>query len=142
MLERKDTKYTIREVLSTSKRADLYRGIRTADGQPVVLKVLTPQHRPQHFTWLKNEYEIGMTLNIPTAVKPIALETYEGRPTLVMEDFGGESLNRTLGAPMEVGQFLRLASGSRRPWGTSISGMSSTKTSSRRTSWSTPRRAR
>ena len=87
----------------------LYRATRTADGQPVVLKVLAPQHRPQHLTWLKNEHEIGMMLNVPTAVRSIALETYEGRLALVMEDFGGESLDRMLGAPMEVGQFLRLA---------------------------------
>ena len=101
--------YTISGVLSTSSRAELYRGLRISDGRPVVIKVLTPRHRPEHLTWLKNEYEIGMALNIPTAVRPLALTTYEGRPALIMEDFGGESLERMLAAPMAVGQFLELA---------------------------------
>ncbi|WP_437895326.1 AAA family ATPase [Sorangium sp. So ce124] len=104
-----DATYVIKEVLSTSKRAVLYRGVRAADGQPVVLKVLAPQHRSQHLTWLKNEYSIQSALNIPAAVMPIALETYEGRPALVMEDFGGESLDRAVGPPMDVAEFLRLA---------------------------------
>jgi predicted ATPase len=101
--------YTIRTLLSISSRAEIYRGIRTADGQPVVIKVLVPQYHSQHLTWLKNEYEIGTMLNIPAAVKPIALETHEGRPALIMEDFGGASLDRMLGAPMDMGLFLRLA---------------------------------
>ncbi|WP_437852557.1 AAA family ATPase [Sorangium sp. So ce363] len=104
-----DTTYVIKEVLSTSKGAVLYRGVRAADGQPVVLKVLAPQHRSQHLTWLKNEYSIESALNIPAAVRPIALETYEGRPALVMEDFGGESLDRAVRPPMDIAEFLRLA---------------------------------
>lgn len=104
-----DAEYAIREVLSRSNRAVLYRGTRVADGQPVVLKVLAAQHRPQHLTWLKNEHEIGVLLGGGSAVRPLGLETYEGRLALVMEDFGGEPLEGLLGGPMALGRFLPLA---------------------------------
>lgn len=106
-----DAKYVIREVLSRSNRAVVYRGIRVADGKPVVLKVLAAQHRPQHLTWLKNEHEIGALLGDRSAVRTLGLETYEGRLALVMEDFGGASLSGLLGAPMELARFLPLAIG-------------------------------
>ena len=45
------------------------------------------------------------------AVRPLELERERGRTMLVLEDPGGEPLERLLGAPMEVGSFLRLAIG-------------------------------
>src|SRR5262245_1423079 len=101
--------YQVSEVFRSSSRAVLYRGIRVSDGKPVVIKVLAPQHRPHHFERLKNEYEIAKDLNVPTVVRPFAVETYQGRPALVMEDFGGESLDRQLGVPVLVERALRWA---------------------------------
>ena len=45
------------------------------------------------------------------AVRPLELGRDRGRTALVLEDPGGEPLERLLGAPMEVGRFLRLAIG-------------------------------
>ena len=45
------------------------------------------------------------------AVRPLELVREGGRTMLVLEDPGGEPLDRPLGAPMEVGRFLRLAIG-------------------------------
>jgi predicted ATPase/signal transduction histidine kinase len=101
--------YTTRDILRTSDKAVVYRATRKRDGHPVVIKVLAAQHRPQQRERLKNDYELGLMLDLPTVVRPMALETYEGMPALVMEDFGGVSLDRQLGAPMEPGQFLPLA---------------------------------
>jgi predicted ATPase/signal transduction histidine kinase len=101
--------YTTRDILRMSEKAVLYRGTRTCDGQPVVIKVLAAQHRPQQRERLKNDYELGRMLDLPVVVKPVALDTYQGLPALVMEDFGGVSLDGALGAPMEPGRFLRLA---------------------------------
>jgi serine/threonine protein kinase len=42
-------------------------------------------------------------------VRPLELGRERGRTMLVFEDPGGEPLERLLGAPMEVGSFLRLA---------------------------------
>src|SRR6185295_1513677 len=100
--------YTTR-ILRMSEKAVLYRGTRKRDGQPVVIKVLAAQHRPQQRERLKNDYELGLMLDLPTVVRPMSLETYEGMPALVMEDFGGVSLDDQLGTPMEPGRFLRLA---------------------------------
>ena len=42
-------------------------------------------------------------------MRPLDLVRDAGRTMLVLEDVGGEPLDRLLGAPMEVGRFLRLA---------------------------------
>ena len=44
-------------------------------------------------------------------MRPLELVRDSGRTMLVLEDPGGEPLARLLGAPMEVGRFLRLAIG-------------------------------
>src|SRR5262249_9113782 len=45
------------------------------------------------------------------AVRPLELVRDAGRAMLVLEDVGGEPLERLLGAPMQTGRFLRLAIG-------------------------------
>src|SRR3954451_20469883 len=101
--------YTTRDILRTSEKSVLYRGTRSREGKPVVIKVLAAQHRPQQRERLKNNYELGLMLDLSTVVRPVALDTYQGMPALVMEDFGGVSLDDQVGAPMEPGRFLRLA---------------------------------
>src|SRR6266542_2680772 len=77
---------------------------------PVILKVLDPRRcRPRALERQKKEYEVGRTLDLPTVARPRALETYQGLPTLVIADFGGEPLDRLLGVPMPVERFLALA---------------------------------
>ena len=44
-------------------------------------------------------------------MRPLELVRDGGRAMLVLEDPGGEPLDLLLGAPMEVGHFLRLATG-------------------------------
>jgi predicted ATPase/signal transduction histidine kinase/tRNA A-37 threonylcarbamoyl transferase component Bud32 len=103
--------YTITESLAHGSRSTLYRAIRSADGCSVVLKVLDPQRsRPKDLERLQNEFEIGRLLDSTAVVKPLALETYQGMPALVLEDFGGRSLGELLGgAPMPMDRFLPLA---------------------------------
>jgi hypothetical protein len=43
------------------------------------------------------------------AVRPIDLLEQSGCPTLVLEDPGGETLDRSLPGPVELTRFLRLA---------------------------------
>src|SRR5215472_13863278 len=59
-----------------------------------------------HFS---HEYELKDQLNAAWAVRPLDLVHNADRTMLVLEDAGGEPLDRLLGAPMESGQFLRLA---------------------------------
>ncbi|MEW5854789.1 MAG: AAA family ATPase [Myxococcota bacterium] len=65
--------------------------------------------QPKALERLKSEYELGRMLDTRAVVKPLALDAYQGMPTLVMEDFGGQSLDQFLGAAMDVELFLRLA---------------------------------
>lgn len=102
--------YTTIETLCEGRQNVVYRAVRNVDRCPVVLKVLDPRHsRPRDLERLKHEYEIGKLLAAPTVVKPLALETYQGMPALVLEDFGGQPLEGLLGAPMAVERFLTLA---------------------------------
>src|ERR1700754_363825 len=58
---------------------------------------------------LTNEYELKDELDGAWAARPLALMRDTGRTLLVLDDSGGEPLDRLLGGPMEVGRFLRLA---------------------------------
>src|SRR5262252_2638336 len=60
---------------------------------------------------LTHEHELKHELDEAWAVRPLELVRDAGRTMLVLEDAGGEPLDRLLGAPMEVGRFLRLAVG-------------------------------
>ncbi|XYI03928.1 AAA family ATPase [Sorangium sp. So ce1128] len=102
--------YAITEILHEGQRTRLLRAVRSADGCPVILKVLDPRRsRPKDIERLKHEYAIGKALNHEAIVAPLALETYEGLPALVLEDFGGESLDHFMDAPMSIERFLDLA---------------------------------
>ncbi|TPK96956.1 PAS domain S-box protein [Mesorhizobium sp. B2-4-12] len=60
---------------------------------------------------LIHEFELKDKLDRAWAVRPLELVHDAGRTILVLEDVGGEPLARLLGAPMEVGRFLQLATG-------------------------------
>ncbi|SDJ67510.1 PAS domain S-box-containing protein [Bradyrhizobium sp. Rc2d] len=58
---------------------------------------------------LTHEYELKDELDTAWAARPLALMRDAGRTVLVLDDLGGEPLDRLLGGPMEIGRFLRLA---------------------------------
>ena len=60
---------------------------------------------------LAHEYGLQDELDGGWAARPLELIHEHGRTLLVLEDPGGEPLDRLLGSPMEVGTFLRLAIG-------------------------------
>src|SRR6202453_1742482 len=60
---------------------------------------------------LAHEYSLKDELDSTWAVRPLELARDRGQTILVLEDPGGELLSGLLGAPMEVGRFLRLATG-------------------------------
>jgi serine/threonine protein kinase len=60
---------------------------------------------------LAHEYGLRDELHESWAVRPLALVRHQGQITLVLEDPGGEPLDRLLGAPTETGRFLHLAIG-------------------------------
>jgi PAS domain S-box-containing protein len=58
---------------------------------------------------LKHEYGLKDYLDSAWAIRPVELVNERGRTMLVVEYPGGEWLDRLIGAPMEIGQFLRYA---------------------------------
>jgi len=82
------------------------------DAQPV-LTVVPAAERPAPATLdrLAHEYALKDELDEAFAVRPLALEHDRGRTLLVLEDPGGEPLERLLGAPLAMERFLPLAIG-------------------------------
>ncbi|HEX8436015.1 ATP-binding sensor histidine kinase [Archangium sp.] len=102
--------YTITHTLQRGGGTIIYRAVRDEDGRQVVIKALGPSRpRPRDLARLRNEHEIGSQLTTQSAVRLLALETIDAAPALVMEDFGGRSLDQLLGEPIQPGAFLRLA---------------------------------
>ena len=60
---------------------------------------------------LEHSYALRDELDGAWAVRPLELVWSHGRPTLLLEDPGGELLARLVGQPWEVRQFLRVALG-------------------------------
>src|SRR5919197_1169284 len=95
--------YTITETLYEGAGTTLYRALGSRDDVPVILKVLDPRRcRATALDRQRMEYEIGRALALPTVARPLALDTYQGMPALVIEDFGAQPLERLLGAPMPL----------------------------------------
>src|SRR5215468_5691956 len=91
----------------------LYRGHSKQAGAPSVLLLAPVSLRPALETLKKIEHEYSFRNELdPTwAVRPIILSQYKEQRVLVLEDLGGEPLNRLIHGPMEMTQFLRFAIG-------------------------------
>jgi predicted ATPase/signal transduction histidine kinase len=60
---------------------------------------------------IEHEYSLRAELDPAWAARPLSLSADHGRSVLLLEDPGGEPLDRLVGTPMELRQFLRLAIG-------------------------------
>jgi len=89
------------------------RGWRPDDSgeQRAILIVLPAADHPfrSSLDHLTHEHELKDELDGAWAARPLELVHDAGRTMLLLEDAGGEPLDRLLGARMEVGRFLRLA---------------------------------
>ena len=90
----------------------LFRGRR--DAGPARVLVAAPaleQPVPEIITRLHHAYSLAAEMDPAWAARPLELVYHEGRPALLMEDPGGDPLERLIGPPMEPPQFLRIAIG-------------------------------
>ncbi len=103
--------YQIINPIYESCNALIYRGYREADDQPVIFKTLRDAYpSPERIACYHREYHIAHNLNLTGVVQVYALETYQLRPVLVLEDFGGTSLAQLqLAGKIELEQFLQMA---------------------------------
>src|ERR1700728_4537931 len=100
------------DVLRRDEEFVLYRGAHSNDsGLPSILLLAPAATRPAPATLKKMEHEYSLRdeLDSAWAVRPLALSEQRGRTTLVLEDPGGETLDRFRPGSMEITQFLRLA---------------------------------
>ncbi|MBK9263929.1 MAG: AAA family ATPase [Polyangiaceae bacterium] len=105
----KTSPYRVMDTLREGPESTLVRAVRNADGRRLVCKVLSPNSSGAHdIERLKHEFDIAGSLDVPAVVKPLALESYQGLPVLVMPDIDARPLDH-IPVPMETSGFLRLA---------------------------------
>ncbi len=89
------TGYQIIEELYHSANSLVYRGRRSTDGLPVVLKILKEEYpTPERIAWFKREYEVTRNVHLSGVTRIYGLEINQHHWVMVLEDFGGESLRR------------------------------------------------
>src|SRR5215471_16953742 len=100
------------EVLWEDGERVFRRGWRLDDnGKHAVLLVMPAADQPSRsgLDHLTHEYELKDELDGAWAVRPLDFVHDGGRTMLVLDDAGGEPLDRLLGQPMQAERFLRLA---------------------------------
>jgi predicted ATPase/signal transduction histidine kinase len=102
--------YQVTETLYESSKSRVYRGRRDADQKSVILKLLQPDNpSPEAIARFRTEYDIARMLPLESVAQVYRLETHQHTLLLVIEDCGGESLDRYLrnqSLPLET--FLKL----------------------------------
>ena len=89
--------YRITEQIYSGSKTLVYRGIREEDQKSVVLKLMRNEYPTfAEIAQFRNQYIITKNLDIPGIVKTYSLENYRNSYVLVMEDFGGISLQNWL----------------------------------------------
>ena len=104
--------YKILEQIYARSKTVVYRALREIDRQAVIIKSLRTDYPSlKDIAQIKQEYEIVKNLGIPGVVKALGLATYNNGIALILEDFGGISLERAIasGKKIELPRFLHLA---------------------------------
>jgi PAS domain S-box-containing protein len=87
--------------------------IRSGNGLPTRILVLPirEQSVPASVAKLENSFALRDKLDAAWAARPVEWVKFRGRLALVMEDPGGEFLDKKIDGPLAVSDFLRLAIG-------------------------------
>src|ERR1700676_2512346 len=99
------------ETLREDEEFAFCRGRRDDGELPTILLVAPGSEHPVPgiLKRLEHEYALRTELDSDWAARPLTLVRREGRLMLILEDAGGEPLDRLLGEPMELSRFLRFA---------------------------------
>ena len=89
----------------------LYRGQRKTEPSHILVVAPLSNRTARTQERLEHEYALRTRLDPAWAVLPLALARDNGRTVLVLDDPGGEPLNRLLKGPLELPSFLRIAAG-------------------------------
>src|SRR5437764_15234065 len=100
------------ETLTESAEFALYRARPPDDAASVLVRApVADRPAPATLQRLEHEYSLAAELDPGWAVRPLALARHERRTVLVLEDPGGEPLDRLLTPSLEPTRFLRVALG-------------------------------
>jgi PAS domain S-box-containing protein len=107
---------TIQSQIYESSASLVYRGVREQDDRAIVIKLLKQDYPSvQELTRYRQEYEITRTLNLEGVVKAYCQQDYQRTIAILLEDFGGESINIWMQQrpeafrPMPLSNFFQLA---------------------------------
>ena len=102
--------YEVGEAIHEGTTCCVYRA-RRSDGVEVILKALRAERpKPAEIAWFRREYGIHRELDLPGVVKAYGLENHGWLWALVLEDFGGRSLDRLMPTrPWSLAERLRVA---------------------------------
>jgi serine/threonine protein kinase len=103
--------YQITEQLYESANSLVYQGYRLEDRQPVILKMLKRAYPlPEEIARFKREYEVTHSFAQTGVVDAYSLENDHNCWVMVLEDFGGQSLDLLkLAGKLNLIDFLTLA---------------------------------
>ncbi|MDF5729493.1 MAG: AAA family ATPase, partial [Rhizonema sp. PD38] len=105
----------IQSKIYESSASLVYRGIGKADNRALVIKLLKQDYpSPQELTRYRQEYQITRSLNLKGVVKAYSQQDYQRTLVMLLEDFGGESLEHWIRqrqdfCPISLSTFLQLA---------------------------------
>jgi serine/threonine protein kinase len=90
--------YRLVDVIHQGLKSSVYRAIRESDQTPVILKCLSPNaDTPENRARFNNEYDIGSSIDSDRVVSCLALDQMDGRPVLVLADYGGQDAKTLAG---------------------------------------------
>lgn len=111
--------YHVSKELYNGSRTLVSRANRETDQKSVVIKLMkTAYPNFSELVQFRNQFTIAKNLNLPGIIQTYSLEPYQNGYALVMEDFGGISLNQWEGrgenggmggTPQALIEFLRIA---------------------------------
>ena len=104
--------YQIRDKIYESANSIVYRGIVKQDNQPIILKILKENYpTSSELNRYRQEYQIISSLRgVQTIIQAYDLQRYENSLLIILEDFGGQSLNKLISQnPFNLEQFLSIA---------------------------------
>ncbi|MDA8138412.1 MAG: diguanylate cyclase [Desulfobacteraceae bacterium] len=86
--------YEVDAVIFYGDPTRIYRARRRSNGVPVMLKTLRDERAAREAAaWLKHEFEVTRRINAPSVIQVYDLERHNNLPVMVLEDFGGDSLD-------------------------------------------------
>src|SRR3954447_26116334 len=103
--------YQINQQIYESSKTRVYRGYRAEDLRPVVVKLLRADYpSPEELARYRHEYQVLCSLDLTGVVRAYDLQRYHHALVMLLEDFGGESLEDLLpDRTVSLDVFLMLA---------------------------------